>query len=114
MALTRKLLKGMGLTDEQVPNCPFVLFVGTKSWLSAGSLKRASAVQWQFEGKFTIEKRKPLCYNYKIYRTSSHSEKGASEWVKVYETKNAARISVGEWTVFGTVSAVQVPKTLEK
>ena len=30
MALTRKLLKGMGLTDEQVPNCPFVLFVGTK------------------------------------------------------------------------------------
>jgi len=30
MALTRKLLKGMGFTDEQVPNCPFVLFVGTE------------------------------------------------------------------------------------
>ena len=24
--------------------------------------------QWQFEGKFTIEKRKPLCYNYKMHR----------------------------------------------
>ena len=96
------------------PTAPLFCSSGRKNWSSAGSLKRASAVQWQFEGKFTIEKRKPLCYNYKTYRTSSHSEKGASEWVKVYETKNAARISVGEWTVFGTVSAVQVPKTLEK
>lgn len=25
------------------PNCPFVLFVGTKSWSSAGSLKSTSA-----------------------------------------------------------------------
>lgn len=50
------------------PNCPFVLFVGTKSWSSVGSLNSTSAVQWQFEGKFTIEKRKSLCYNYKMYR----------------------------------------------
>ena len=35
---------------------------------NAGSLNSTSAVQWQFEGKFTIEKRKPLCYNYKMHR----------------------------------------------
>ena len=28
------------------PNCPFVLFVGTKSWSSAGSLKSTSAKSW--------------------------------------------------------------------
>lgn len=28
------------------PNCPFVLFVGTKNWLSAGSLKSTSAKSW--------------------------------------------------------------------
>ena len=68
MALTRKLLKGMGLTDEQVPNCPFVLFVGTEKLVKSRGLNSISAVQWQFEGKFTIEKRKPLCYNYKMHR----------------------------------------------
>ena len=50
------------------PNCPFVLFVGTKKLVKRGSLNSISAVQWQFEGKFTIEKRKPLCYNYKMHR----------------------------------------------
>lgn len=52
----------------RAPSCPFVLSVGTKSRTSAGSLKSTSAAQWQFEGKFTIEKRKPLCYNYKMHR----------------------------------------------
>ena len=61
---------GINKTDSMLrtPNCPFVWFVGTKSWLSVGSLSSTSAVQWQFEGKFTIEKRKSLCYNYKMHR----------------------------------------------
>ena len=51
------------------PNCPFLsCSLGRKSWSSVGSLNSTSAVQWQFEGKFTIEKRKSLCYNYKMHR----------------------------------------------
>ena len=61
-----------------------------------------------------LRKESPCATIIKCIGASSHSEKGVSEWVKVYEAKNAARISVGEWTVFGAVSAVQVPKTLEK
>lgn len=30
----------------RTPNCPFVLFVGTKSWSSAGSLKSTSTKSW--------------------------------------------------------------------
>ena len=52
----------------RTPNCPFVLFVGTKKLVKRWSLNSTSAAQWQFEGKFTIEKRKPLCYNYKMHR----------------------------------------------
>ena len=28
------------------PNCPFILFVGTKNWSSVGSLKSTSAKSW--------------------------------------------------------------------
>ena len=50
------------------PTAPSSCSSGRKSWSSAGSLNSTSAVQWQFEGKFTIEKRKSLCYNYKMHR----------------------------------------------
>ena len=50
------------------PTAPLSCSLGQKSWSSVGSLNSTSAVQWQFEGKFTIEKRKSLCYNYKMHR----------------------------------------------
>ena len=30
----------------RTPNCPFVLFVGTKSWSNAGSLNSSSVKNW--------------------------------------------------------------------
>ena len=52
----------------RTPNCPFVLFVGTKKLVKRREFEQYISVQWQFEGKFTIEKRKSLCYNYKMHR----------------------------------------------
>ena len=46
------------------PDYPFVPYVETKRRPNTGSLRNISAVSWRFESNFTIEKRKPMCYNH--------------------------------------------------
>ena len=62
----------------RVPNCLFVLFVGTKKLVKRREFEQYISRTMAIEGKFTIEKRKPLCYNIKCVGASSHSEKGVS------------------------------------
>ena len=51
------------------PNCPFVLFVGTKKLVKRREFEQyISLYNGNLKSKFTIEKRKPLCYNYKMHR----------------------------------------------
>ena len=78
-----------------------------------------------------MRKESPCATIIKCMEVSSHREKEVSEWVKNYKAKNAARGSAREraedsvskavlqfekvqQNKNGTVSAVQVPKTLEK
>ena len=49
-----------------------------------------------------LRKGSPCATIIKCIGASSHSEKGASEWVKVYEAKNAVRVSAKERTVYIT------------
>ena len=49
-----------------------------------------------------LRKGSPCATIIKYIGASSHSEKGASEWVKVYEAKNAVRVSAKERTVYIT------------
>ena len=45
-----------------------------------------------------LRKESPCATIVKCIGASSHSEKGVSEWVKVCEAKNAARVSARERT----------------
>ena len=49
-----------------------------------------------------LRKGSPCATIIKCIGASSHSEKGASEWVKVYEAKNAVRVSAKERPVYIT------------
>ena len=61
-----------------------------------------------------MRKESPCATIIKYIGASSHSEKRASEWVKVYEAKNAARGSAKERTVCTLQGAAQKGKCKEK
>ena len=61
-----------------------------------------------------MRKESPCATIIKCIGASSHSEKRASEWVKVYEAKNAARGSARERTVCTLQGVTQKGKCKEK
>ena len=68
----------------------------------AGKTPGVRTVHQPYNGNLKVSsllrKESPCATIIKYIGASSHSGKGASEWVKVYEAKNAARVSARERT----------------